>query len=297
METAFTGSGESRRKKHTVPEPPALPLPGLRAADIVRFHDALLGGKWADAAQRDLAGEVGRRFPGHRTADPLPGGAAGEQVLAARLVHARAATWAVTKHTDRAAGVVAGFCGYPFDPDPHAFALTRAPHARFVYAAAAPEVAVVARGILGGDRVTTVTAMLRDPEGLMGLPQVRSLGGPIQLQAQLAAHWWPPELARELITAYADLLPAKSTLVLTLGIPAESDAGRQFTVMLSQVGGSPVYAHREEDVAGWITGAGLRLASRGVSAVRAHGRSWAGMLGRPWPADPGRIVYAVAAKP
>lgn len=282
---------------------PPLPLPGLDTLSIVKLHNALAdpAGKWADPEHRAMAAGLGDMFPARSRHSTAPGGSPGEQVLEARRLHQRAAAWAVTAETDTATGVVFGAAGFPCHPDPHTEALARAPHARFVFTDNDPRVVLVNKGEFGGDRVASCRASLRDPARLMALDEVQALGGPIQLQAQLCGHWWPPGLARELVAAYAELLPEGSTFLLSMGIPSPSPAGEQFTRMLSRVGGSPVYVHTEDDVASWFGDPGMELLGLDpawpVRGVRARGQPWAAVLALPRETEPGLIVYVSARKP
>lgn len=279
-----------------MPRTTPLPLPGMDTLRIARLHNALYGGHWADGPERAAAEEIGRMYPATRKKDASQGGAVAGQMTAARLLHARAATWAVTAETDTARGVVFAACGYPCDPDPHTEALARAPLARFVFADLDPGIVLVNRAGPGREPgVSACQASARDPEGLLRHPAVQEIGGPIQLQVQLAAHWWPPSLARQLVAAYARLLPPRSTFILSLGVPVRSGGGEKFAAMLEETAGVPVYGHGEDEIASWVTDAGLELPPRGVKAVRAHGRPWAAMLGKA--GAPGRIVYVSARKP
>lgn len=284
------GSGESQggwvMTGSTAPQPSPL--------RIAKFLDALTGGPYADAAERQAAERLGRMYPGARKKNLLPGGAAGEQLAAAEVLYGRAAVYAVTTG---AGGVVFGNCGYRAVSPLHEAALKAAPQARFVYTDPDGRVNFYNRVKLAGGRVAACQASLSDPAGLMGHPEVRAIteSGPVQLQAHFAAHWWPPDLARELVAQYAELLPSGSLLLLSLVIPDSGWPGAAFGSGVAEVAGATVYPHTPEDIAGWITGAGLKFVSRGVTAVRAHGRPWASALAKP--RAPGRAVYAHARKP
>lgn len=214
--------------------PGTLPLPLTETQGIAEFLNALAGGTWGDGPERAAAEDLGRRFPAFSEGVPVPGGMMGRQVHEERVVRARFAAWAVTAEENPGRLVMVPGCGYPCDPDPHTEALKRAPGARCAYITPSQEVAAIVRTELGGDRVSVHTGSLRDPDAIMNLPAVRAAGGPLQLQIPLAAHWWPPELAPVVIAAYAERLPAGSTLFLSLLSLAESPAGEELAAILEE---------------------------------------------------------------
>lgn len=224
-----------------------------------RLYDAFRGGYHALRAERELAKEAARRFPGSL-----------ERIRAADAFHRRAAVWAVTE--GGAAGVIFGAHGFPVPGAvmPHEDAAEANLAARFAYADASAVITVLtARAIAGDPRAAAYTASLRNPAALLGAPEAAVLTAPVSVQLQLAAHYWPGPDAAELIGEYARLLGSGSSLVLTLGIPVSGDpASAEFWELVSK-GAGQVHAHTEGDVAAWLAGAGLVVTGRGITDVRA----------------------------
>lgn len=257
---------------------------GSAAERIARLHLALAGGdsaRFADRPQIRAAAAIESRWPG-----------TGEQFAAAYAFGARAARRAVAD--DGAAGVIFAAAGFPPGFPVHAGALEAAPSARVVYADVSGEAAYLNGTLLAGPRVAAVRASVRYPAELMALPEVRALGGPVQLQIQLCAHFWPAAMCRDIARRYAGLLPAGSTLALSLWCPDGTADGEELTAALSAAAGHPAYAHSPQDVAGWLEG--LDLLRPGVAGVRAYRRGW-GLRVRSGAGTPGRAVGAVARVP
>lgn len=268
---------------------------------IARLHNAWAGGRWADAADRELVAELERQAPG-----------TARLVRATRKFHRRAALWAVTD--GGAAGVVFVPAGLEADPEPHEDALRASPSARFVYADPDEAVTLINETfIVSTDpRIAVCTASSRDPAGLLGdpenevpgVPEVRAIMGvardrPISVQMQMAVQFWPADIAASHIAAYGRLLPRRSSLVLSAGI-----AGAAPGEWLEKAGaGGRLYGHSPEDVAGWLEDAGLVMTGpvRDVRAWRPDGRNGRDLAGRAERAfcrrEGARIVAAVAVKP
>jgi hypothetical protein len=253
---------------------------------IARLHLAIAGGaaaRFANRGEIEAAARIEARWPG-----------TGAQFAAAFAFHSRAARRAVDG--GGAAGVVFGAAGFPGAAPLHREAAQAAPGARFLYADPSPSAVYLNGELLAGPGVSAVRASVRDPEGLMGLPEVRALGSPLQLHLQLCLHFWPEETCRDLIGRYAGLLRENapgSTLALSLWSPDGTRAGREFLAALASEAGYPAYGHSCAAVGRWLRGAGLGLLGPGVADVRAHGRPWA-----PWAVlgvrSPGRAAGAVA---
>jgi len=253
------------------------------AERIARLHLALAGGaaaRFANRAEIGAAARIEARYPG-----------TGAQFAAAYAFHSRAARRAVDG--GGAAGVVFGAAGFPGAAPLHREAAQAAPGARFLYADPSPSAVYLNGELLAGPGVRAARASVRDPEGLMGLPEVRAVGSPLQLHLQLCAHFWPEDMCRDIVGRYAGLLPPGSTLALSLWSPDGTRAGREFLAELASEAGHPAYGHSCAAVGRWLRGAGMRLLGPGVADVRAHGRPWA-----PWAAlgirSPGRAAGAVA---
>ena len=247
--------------------------PGIDTARIARIYAALAGSPWADAAEREAIAK-----------DAHPGmKAARERIRGARQYHSAAALKAVTGGIR---SVVFGAPGLPASeparrgtdqvPDPHEAAIAAVPSARFTYAEADEGVAKINDAVFGRcGHVAVCVASLRDPEGLLGCPEVADLPGPLHLQAQMSVHFWPPYLAQSLIHDYARRLPARSELMFTWTLPSGTDAGRELAALASDIAGTPVYRHPALDVKRWLSDAGFQVPSRGPADVRGRAPEWA----------------------
>ena len=256
------------------------------AERIARLHLALAGGsaaRFADTAEIEAAARIEARFPG-----------TGAQFAAAYPFHARAARRAVTD--DGAAGVVFGAAGFPGAAPRHREAAEAAPGARFVYADPSGQAAYLNGRLLAGPGVSAVRASVRGPARLMGLPEVRALGSPVQVHLQLCAHYWTQEECLGLAAAYAGLLAPRSTLALSLWTPDGTAAGQEFLAVLAAAAGHPAHGHSCADAAGWLEAAGLELLAPGVADVRTYRRGWEGAAARA-PRCPGLVAGAVARVP
>jgi hypothetical protein len=258
-------------------------LHGAVAGRIARIYCALEGGIYADEAERQIAAEMERRFPGRM-----------RLMKATRRFHARAALWAVTE--GGAKGVVfvsAGYPGHPVNPEPHEDALAAVPSARFAYVSGCPDITRYCAAVLGGPQVAAVTGSALDPERVMALPEITGIGVPLSVQVQLAAQFWPGPMAADMAVRWARLLPSGSSLVLSLAIPGPATSSPPWPYVSTVMG--PLYAHAEDDVAGWLEDAGLRVVPPGITDVRAwpQGEEWAGHGRR----AAGTIMAAVAVKP
>lgn len=258
---------------------PQVPPSALRVAKV---RDAFTGGHYADREERIAAGEILARFP-----------AIADAVRAARRCHADAALRAVTREGAR--GVVFGACGFPCEPCPHAAALEAVPSARFAYCSVEPRVTYYSGGELGGPNVAACRGSLRRPAELLALPEIAAIGGPLQVQAQLSAHYWPDRQGPELMAEYARLLPPGSTILLTAGIADATDAGRAFLAMLSAASGLQAQARTAREVVSWLKDAGFRVRWADVTDVRTYGRKWAESRLPHYP--PGRIVAVTGRLP
>jgi hypothetical protein len=253
-------------------------MPDLDTGHIARVYAALAGSPWADAAEREAV-----------SADAHPGTrAARERILRARQYHASAALKAVTRGIR---GVVFGACGLPAEPEPHQAAMTARLETRFVFADAGEEVAKICDAMLGSDHVTACAASLRDLEGMLSRPEVAGLPRPLHLQAQMSLHFWPAEVACELLRDYARTLPAGSELLLTWTLPSDTGGGRELMAVASEITRAQVCRHPAEDVAGWLDDAGFQVMPPGPGDVRGWVPLWAE---RQRAQAPGRVMAVTA---
>lgn len=276
------------------------PEPVLDTRRIVGLRDVLAGGGLSLRADRELAREILDRWP--RTA---------ALVRAANESHRRAAAWAVAGGTPDfpvppAAGVIFAAVGYPVPDGPrgssyglHAAAQAARPDALFAYADPDPEAHAFNEALLAypDSHVSACAASARDPAGLLGAPEAQAIleRGPVMVQLQLCAHWWPPEFAAWAVAEYGRLLPPGSTVALSLIIPGSADDSADFLDTLGQAG-SRAYPHAGGDIVEWIDAAGLKLSPAGITDVRARELGWAAAEFRQR-RTVARAVEAVAAVP
>ena len=255
--------------------------PASDLARVARLYDALLGGVNANAEDKALARGIEDRSP----AMPC-------LLKAARCFQSRAAERAVR---GGARGVVFGAAGYPLRPCRHEAAMAARPGAAFCYADCDPWITAVLEERNG---VSACCASVRDPGDLLSRPEVKGIGEPLQVQLPLCLHYWPPVFAARLIGAYGRLLAPGSSLAVSFAVAATGrEAGREFTRLLAEMGGTPAYMHRPGTVSRWLDGAGLHPVYPGTADVRW----WPLMDLRPLPAVPvrragGRFLGVVAVR-
>lgn len=281
-----------------MPPAPARPGPSSSFIGPFAFWDACRGGPHGTAAQRAVAAEVERRWPGTR-----------DQVRAADAFHVRQALRAVTGYIGGAdwppaRGLVYAPAGFWPEYDgarwPHEAAALAAPRSRHLYANADRHLVQVWQQELRrrrpGPRVMAAQSRAGDPRQGAGMARAAGLEGPWSVQLQACAHWWPPDVARLTVAMWADVLPPGSSLVLSVPVPGGVDARGEFGALVATVVPVAPYPHSAEDVASWIEGAGLVLAPSGVRDVRVMpgpalaGEDLAGNLA-------GHVVGAIGLKP
>jgi hypothetical protein len=218
------------------------------AGGISRLRDVLAGGYLALEPDRQLAASLLERWP-----------ATVSLVKVANEFHRRAARWAVNGGTPGfpvppASGVIFAASGYPLAGGFHAAAAADRPDALFAYAEADLKAVVFARGLLATRdplHVSANQALARDPAGLLGPPEAQAVTerGPVMLQLQLCAQWWPGDFAAWAVAEYARLLPSGSSLAVSLGIPGGADGSAEFMTDIGRVGGT-ICPHTEAEVSG-----------------------------------------------
>lgn len=271
------------------------------AGTLARVRDALAREAYEPGGRDKSLAHAPERAAAARLEELYPG--LGRMFLAAHEFHRRAAAWAVTGGSPAfpvppAAGVLFCGAGLPVPGEPlHARAASAAPAARFAYIDADDQVADVNEGALAGERVAVGTAWPGDPRAVLGTPACAALldAGPASVHLVMMASRWPAGLAAAAVAGYARLLPPGSTVALSLVVPDPGEAGRRMA-QDGALAGSPGYAHSQQDVAAWFTGAGMRLHPSGVQPARAFGRDWAAAY-RLVPRLPGRVMAAAGLVP
>jgi hypothetical protein len=265
-----------------MPGPLPAPPPPEAAGRAARVTCALTGGVHHTAADREAAAAIEGAFPG-----------TGEQLLAGRSFHARAAERAITREGIR--GVIIAAAGYPCPPDPHrgALGVTPAAGTRFVFLDPDEEVTDVNLDVPGADpRVTAARAHAAGPAGMLAVPEVAALPRPLLVMLPLVAGWWPGDVAAGVLAELGRLLPSGSLAALTLWVPDGGGAGEEFLAAWRRHVG-PACGHTAADVTGWLEGAGMAVMPPGPRDARI-------LPGRDWAEEhyslrsPGRVIGAAA---
>ena len=188
----------------------------------------------------------------------------------------RVVTWAAGQGIGQFLDLGAGLPTYPAV---HEAARQVMASARVVYLDSDPAVVAQAQSLLAGtDVVTAVRADLTQPERVMSPQTVGDLldpAAPVCVLIASVLHFMTTQAARDLVSRYARLLcPGNALAVSVFGSddPVVAERARQAYTA------TPTYAHSRDDVASFLTEAGLTLAEPGV--VLAH--EW-----RPDLPDPG----------
>jgi O-methyltransferase involved in polyketide biosynthesis len=259
---------------------PAVSPPGIDTSvpNVARVYDCLLGGKDNFAADRIQAAKLIEFDPS------LPSLVRQNREFVNRVV-----TWAAGQGIRQFLDLGAGL---PTHPAVHEVAREVIPSAHVVYVDSDPVVVMHAQALLTGPGgVTTVRADLMQPEGVMSRQTLGDLLDPAEPICVLIAavlHFMSAEAARDLVSRYARLLPARSILAVSVfgsDDPAVAERARQAYTA------TRTYTHTREDVASFLADAGLELVEPGV--VLAH--AWRGEMPDPGliTAGPLRVLAAV----
>lgn len=232
-----------------------MPPRGMRTSVIAGVRAAWSGSVWANAEDRQIAAELETQAPG-----------AQELTRMGMEFHARACRWALGQGVR---GVIFAASGLPADPEPHLSydpASPRVLPGRFVFADPDEAVTMINEAQRAAyARVAAVKASAREPAKLL---EAAGISGPVSVQLQFCVHWWPADMAAEIIAEYGRLMPAGSILVISARIP-EAGHGERLISASGSVAGT-LYAHTADDVAGWIRAPGLAVAGT-LAVVRTPG--------------------------
>jgi hypothetical protein len=246
-------------------------VPPMDVPAAARLWNELAGGVWADTAEQDLAAALEDGWPGTKAA-----------MRAARLAHARAASWAVGP-AGGCRAVIFGAAGLPAPGPPHPEAAEIDPRARFFYCDPDPEAVLYSLEAYASARVRAVRGSVLDPPmapprggGPPGLLASCGTGNMhVMMQVQMVVQFWPSDAAAQVVKAWAAALPPGSVLFLSLFCISPAGRGRAFAEFLAGAVGGQAFSHSPEDVRGWLEGAGLEMIS-GPADVRAWpDRGWA----------------------
>ncbi|GAA4966036.1 SAM-dependent methyltransferase [Yinghuangia aomiensis] len=184
---------------------------------IARIYDSLLGGKDNFAVDRAVAAELLEAAPG-----------LAECAISHRLILSRGVKFLVEQGVRQFVDLGSGL---PSAQNTHQVAQDGDPEARVVYVDNDPIVLAHGRALLAeNDRTTVITADMRDPDGVLGHPDLTGLikaDEPIAvMMLGVIHHINDDEDPAGLVKRYLDALPSGSWLFLThfLSVGVESDA-------------------------------------------------------------------------
>ena len=237
--------------------------PGIPAPGAAQVREALAGGPLAGIAARDAARELAAAFPG---APGLPAAMWG--------IHRNLARLAVTGPR-AASAVIFAAAGIARDGLLHGPAMLAAPSARFCYLDPDPVAAEYNRALIADadpGRVHAARALGRDPAAVLEAAEAGgiSTGQRLSVHLMVSPQRWEPGAARDILAGYAGLLAPGSSIVMSMaGIAAGRDGDRYLEAVSAGTG--PTWRYTLEDAAGWVAGAGMRLA--GSVSASAWGRA------------------------
>ena len=187
------------------------------APNPARIYDYLLGGKDNFPADREVGEQVVAIAPVARDI------VEDNRAFLRRAVRHLAGQAGVRQFIDLGSGL-------PTQGNVHEIAQATAPDARVVYVDNDAMVVTHSRALLAGDNTVAIQADLREPEAVLGHPEVRELidfDQPIALLLMAILHFVPDEEDPfGIVARFRDALPAGSYLAISHGtrdIPARPD--------------------------------------------------------------------------
>jgi O-methyltransferase involved in polyketide biosynthesis len=246
---------------------------------IARVYDYWLGGKDNFAADREMADEMERCYPGTR-----------QMAVSNRQFLVRAVTWAAGQGISQFLDLGAGL---PTVENTHQTARAVTPDARVCYVDNDPVAALHASALLAGSSgIAAVRADLTDPEQVLadpGLQAVIDLSQPVALIFAMVLHFLSADEARQVVAEYAAALEPGSYIVVSI---LRCDDLELWTR------GRPLYTagnsrnHTREEVTSFLSG--LELVPPGL----VEARSWRGGMPDPGlpPKEPACVLAGVAQK-
>jgi S-adenosyl methyltransferase len=265
-------------------QPPAAGGPPFDAGtpSVARVYDRWLGGKDNFAADRAAADALTAEFP-----EIAELARANRQFVTRAVRHVAAR--GVTQYIDVGTGL-------PASPAVHEAARNRQPGARVAYVDNDPVVLSHARAFLAGSPgVVVVPGDMREPEAILGSPDLRALidlRQPVCVVLTAVLHFVAPGEADAITAAFTAAMAPGSYLILSAGTSTGTSPALISRLAAAYRGAAVVTGRAEGEIAAYFTG--LQLEPPGLVDVWAWRpeREWF------WPRPPSaRVLGAVARKP
>ena len=244
--------------------------------NMARVYDYWLGGKDHYAADRAEAGRLLEIYP--ELAD---------MVRENRAFLTRAAAWAAGQGISQFIDLGAGL---PASPTVHQAARNVSAAARVAYVDLDPVVLSHVRALLAtGDGVTAVGADLRDPEAVLGHPDLLAVvdpARPVCVILGAVLHFMDADAARAVTAGYTSLMAPGSYLIISCASFDEGELAKQLS---AEYTAATWHNHPAEVVESFF--GGLVLAGPGVTEAR----TWRAWLPEPVPCGrDGHVLAGVA---
>lgn len=238
--------------------------------NVARVYDYWLDGKNNFAADRALAEQMLKIFPGLR-----------ELVRENRQFITRAVSWVAGQGIDQ---FVDAGAGLPSTPSTHESAQAINPEASVVYLDNDPVVVSHARALLskGQPGVSVAKADLRDPDAVLNCPGIDA-SRPLCLILAAVLHLMDAESARRVAAGDISRLASGSYVIISMARYDDPVLAERIVAEYSAA--ASFFNHSAEDAASFFTG--LELIEPGL----ASGRTWRGNM--PDPGLPRSDVYAL----
>jgi S-adenosyl methyltransferase len=253
-------------------------------ATVHGIYDYWLGGSSHRPDDRELGEAIAARFP----LVPV-------HVRAAHDFTLRATRWAALRGISRF--IRAGSVTYLPGRNVHDAARQVNPAAEVAYVNRDAGAHALMAALTSSGRLTSaVHATVGRPEELLSSPPIGKWTGegePVCMIIWMSLTFASPEVAPDLVAAYAESLTPGSVVALTVALADDSPEADELVAVYTP---AKIRRHSAGDVAGWLTGAGLKIVDPGVADVRLFGRPpWAAgeLEARP----PGTIAGGLAVKP
>jgi hypothetical protein len=231
-----------------------------RVPSIARVYDYLLGGKDNFAADRELAGQL----VAHDADVPAT-------VRENRQFLASAVTWVAQQGVGQFIDVG---CGLPTVPNTHQTARAVNPDARVAYIDNDPVVYNHLMTFLGKEPgVEIVSADIRDVDGIL-----RTISRQIDFSVPACVimgsllHFFPTDVARDLVSRYLAPLAPGSYLVVSIGKPRAEASDH--AVQAYSEGVSRFYSYSDKEIASLFSLPSLGLIAPGITQARAWRAGW-----------------------